>query len=113
MKSSIISILLIGGFFVVSGCRRSESAENGNSDLVILKATYGVGISNTVDVTTEIRNLASSGPIRLHPQWALAIDPAYGKTKRLTIAYRYKGKLDVASFDQFEEVEVPLPPNGG
>lgn len=80
------------------------------SDLVIVKAVYGVSPTDTVDVTEEVRSLAKSGSIHLHPQWALGVDPAYGKTKRVTIAYRYNGQIEVASFDQFQEFDIPLLP---
>ncbi|HEV2318733.1 MAG TPA: hypothetical protein VGV18_03220 [Verrucomicrobiae bacterium] len=80
------------------------------SDLVILKAVYGVSPTDTVDVTEEVRSLAKSGSIHLHPQWALGVDPAYGKTKRVTIAYRYNGQIEVASFDQFQGFDIPLLP---
>src|ERR1017187_7837397 len=103
MKSLIVASLFIGCLFVASCCRSTNTASEGSSELGILKAIYGVGMTNTVDVTDEIRTLAKSGSIHLHPQWALGIDPAYGKTKRLTVAYRYKGQIEVASFDQFEK----------
>lgn len=80
------------------------------SDFVILKAVYGVSPTDTVDVTEEVRSLAKNGSIDLHPQWALGIDPAYGKTKRVTVAYRYNGQIEVASFDQYQEFDIPLLP---
>ena len=111
MKTLVIA-LFIGGFFLVSGCRTANMAtDEGSSDLVILKAVYGVSPTYTVDVTDEIRMLAKSGSIHLHPQWGLGVDPSYGKTKRVTVAYRYKGKIEVASFDQFEEFSIPVLPN--
>jgi hypothetical protein len=60
-----------------------------------------------VDVTDQIQSLAKSGSIHLHPQWGLGVDPAYGATKRVTVAYRYKGRVEVATFDQFEEFVLP------
>ncbi|HEX3626264.1 MAG TPA: hypothetical protein VH280_12645 [Verrucomicrobiae bacterium] len=80
------------------------------SGLDILKAVYGIGPTDTVDVTEEVRSLAKGGSIHLHPQWALGVDPAYGKTKRVTVAYRYYGQIEVASFDQFQEFDIPLQP---
>lgn len=107
MKIPTIALIL-GAFFLVSGCRTAGTATNERpSDFVILKAVYGVNSTYTVDVTEEIRLLARAGSIHLHPQWALGIDPAYGKTKRVTVAYRYKGQIEVASFDQFEEFSIP------
>jgi hypothetical protein len=87
------------------------STESGRpSDFVVLKAVYGVSPTDTVDVTEEVRSLAKSGSIHLHPQWALGVDPAYGKTKRVTVAYRYDGQIEVASFDQFQNFDIPLLP---
>jgi len=106
MKTTI-STLLVGCLFFVAGCCTSSYRK---SDLVILKAIYGVGSTNTVDVTDEIRSLAKSGSIHLHPQWGLGVDPAYGATKRVTVAYKYKGQFEVATFDQFEEFALPVSP---
>ena len=106
----IVTTFFIGCLFLASGCRTYTTADQQSSDLVILKAVYGDRPTYTVDVTDEIRLLAKSGSIHLHPQWALGVDPAYGKTKRLTVAYRYKGQIEVASFDQFEELDIPLLP---
>ena len=103
MKTTICTFL-IGCLFLVAGCCTSSDRA---SDLVILKAIYGVGTTNTVDVTDEIRSLAKSGSIQLHPQWGLGVDPAYGATKRVTVAYRYKGQVEVATFDQFQEFVLP------
>ena len=108
----ILAITLFAGcLFVASGCRTTTTANERSSDLVILKAVYGVNPTDTIDVTEEVRLLAKSGSIHLHPQWALGVDPAYGKTKRVTVAYRYKGQIEVASFDQFQDFEIPLLPN--
>lgn len=106
MKIFVIA-LFIGGVFLASGCRTSSTFCCRASDLVILKAVYGVGASKSVDVTDEIRSLAKSGSIHLHPQWGLGVDPAYGATKRVTVAYRYKAHIEVATFDQFEEFVIP------
>jgi hypothetical protein len=106
MKTFAIA-LFIGGLFLVSGCRTSCTSCGRASDLVILKAVYGVGATRSVDVTDEIRSLAKSGSIHLHPQWGLGVDPAYGATKRVTVSYRYKGRFEVATFDQFEEFVIP------
>jgi hypothetical protein len=107
MKALVITSLFIGCLFITSGCRTTNTASDRPSDLVILKAVYGVSPTNTVDVTAEVQLLAKSGSIHLHPQWALGVDPAYGKTKRVTVAYRYKGQIEVASFDQFQEFDIP------
>lgn len=107
MKTTILTFL-IGGLFLVAGCCTSGPSSGRATDLVILKAIYGVGSTNTVDVTAEIGMLAKSGSIHLHPQWALGVDPAYGATKRITVAYRYKGRVEVATFDQFEELVLPV-----
>jgi len=40
----------------------------------------------------------------------LGVDPAFGATKRVTVAYRYKGQVEVAAFDQFEEFVLPASP---
>lgn len=104
---NLMLVILIGGCFLVSGCRTVCATQGQSSDLVILKAVYGAGTTRSVDVTDEIRSLAKSGSIRLHPQWGLGVDPAYGATKRVTIAYKYKGKIEVATFDQFEEFVLP------
>jgi hypothetical protein len=107
----ILGIAFLAGSLIwASGCCTCHSAKGRASDLVILKAVYGVEATNTLDVTEEVRLLAKSGPIHLHPQWALGIDPAYGKTKRITIAYRYKRRIEVASFDQFVEFSLPVNP---
>ena len=106
MKTTIHT-LLIGCLFLVAGCCTSSTSSDRASDLVILKAIYGIGTTNTVDVTAEVSLLAKSGSIHLHPQWALGVDPAYGATKRVTIAYRYKGQVEVATFDQFQEFVLP------
>lgn len=111
MKALVISSLLVGGLFMASGCRITNTPGEPSSDLVILKAVYGAGMTNVVDVTDLVRSLAVNGSINLHPQWALGVDPAWGKTKRLTVAYRYKEQIGVASFDQFEELNIPLPPD--
>ena len=106
MKTTTLA-LLIGCLFLASGCRTASTSNDRASDLVILKAVYGVGATKTVDVTAEVSLLAKSGSVHLHPQWALGVDPAYGATKRVTIAYRYKGHVEVATFDQFEEFVLP------
>ena len=106
MKTTTLA-LLIGCLILASGCRTACTSSDRSSDLVILKAIYGVGATNTVDVTAEVGLLAKSGSIHLRPQWALGVDPAYGATKRVTIAYRYKGQVEVATFDQFEEFVLP------
>lgn len=111
MKTLIIASLVSGCLLLASGCGTTRTASEHSSDLVILKAVYGDSPTYTLDVTDEVRLLAKSGSIHLHPQWALGVDPAYGKTKRLTVAYRYKGQIEVASFDQFEELDIPLLPH--
>ncbi|HTL73483.1 MAG TPA: DUF3395 domain-containing protein [bacterium] len=105
---TLILVILIGGLFLVLGCRTACPTKEPSSDLVILKAVYGVGTIRSVDVTDEIRSLAKNGSIRLHPQWGLGVDPAYGATKRVTIAYKYQGQIEVATFDQFEEFVLPV-----
>ena len=104
---AILALLLLGCLPFVSGCSTNCAASSRPSTLVILKAVYGVGTTKTVDVTAELSLLAKSGSIHLHPQWGLGIDPAYGATKRVTVAYRYKGHIEVATFDQFEEFVIP------
>jgi hypothetical protein len=102
-----LALLLLGCLTFVSGCSTNCAASSRSSKLVILKANYGVGTTKTVDVTAEVSLLAQSDSIHLHPQWALGVDPVYGATMRITIAYKYEGRIEVASFNQFEEFVLP------
>jgi hypothetical protein len=109
MKSTILA-LLIGCLFLASGCCTSHTSSNRASDLVILKAVYGVGTRRSVDVTPEVRLLAKDGAVHLYPRWGFSVDPAFGEIKRVTVAYRYKGQVGVATFDQTEECVLPVSP---
>jgi hypothetical protein len=108
MKTLAIAAI-IGCLFLACGCRTDGSAQSRSGRLVILIATYGAEPGNTIDVTEELRILARNGPIHLHPQWALGVDPAYGKTKRVAVAYRCNGKIDVVTADQYQEFQIPAP----
>jgi hypothetical protein len=109
MKSSILA-LFIGCLFLASGCCTSHTSGNRASDLVILKAVYGVGAKRSVDVTPEVGMLAKNGSVHLYPRWGFSVDPAVGKIKRVTVAYRYKGQVGAASFEQTEEFILPVNP---
>jgi Domain of unknown function (DUF3395) len=109
MKSTILA-LLIGCLFLASGCCTSHTSSNRASDLVILKAVYGVGTRRSVDVTPEVRLLAKDDAVHLYPRWGFSVDPAFGEIKRVTVAYRYKGQVGVATFDQTEEFVLPVSP---
>jgi hypothetical protein len=104
---AILALLLLGCLTFVSGCTTNCATSSRPSKLVILKATYGVKTATAVDITDEVQSLVKNGSLHLHPQWAFGVDPAYGVVKRVTIAYRYKGHVEVASFDQFEDLILP------
>ena len=108
--NTTIRTLLIGCLFLVGGCCTSSTSSDRASDLVILKAVYGVGTVRSVDMTSEVRSLVKDGAIHLHPRWGFSVDPAAGEIKRITVAYRYKGQVGVATFDQTEEFVLPVSP---
>ena len=109
MKTTIHT-LLIGCLFLVGGCCTSSTSSYRASDLVILKAIYGVGARRSVDMTSEVRSLVKDGAVHLYPRWGFSVDPAAGEIKRITIAYRYRGQVEIATFDQTEEFILPISP---
>jgi hypothetical protein len=104
---AILTACIVGLLFLMSGCGRTREAAAPAADLVVLRATYGVG-HNTVDVTAAIQSLVRNGAVHLRPKWDIGpVDPAYGVIKRVTIAYQYRGQIQVATFEQTEELDLP------
>ena len=98
---------VIGFLTMMSACSTTSESGARGADLIILRASYGIG-ANTVDVTAAIQSLVKNDMVHLLPKWDIGpIDPAYGLVKRVTIAYQYQGQLQVASFEQTEELILP------
>jgi hypothetical protein len=105
-----ISALLLASFIVLlAGCGTPSATDRKSPDLTVLRATYGLG-TNVVDVTQALQSAIENQALHLPPQWALGlVDPAFGLKKRVVIAYFYKGKIQVASYDQSEDLILPAP----
>lgn len=106
MKYLYLTFATIALLFASGCCTSRHSAANA-SKLVILKAVYGVD-DQKIEVTDDVAALVDGDTIHLGPIWSLGkVDPAFGKVKTVVIAYRFKGRLQLASFNQHQEIVLP------
>jgi hypothetical protein len=92
---------------------QSEPARNqggATAGLVILKATYGVP-GRTIDVTALVQSFVKNNAVKVAHDWELGrVDPAPGAPKKATILCRYRNQTQMASFDQNEDIVLPIVP---
>lgn len=105
---TLLLLLTLSTLLITSGCSTTAASSQSNTKLTIIKAVYGVK-NNTVDVTEAVASIVDGNQINLAPSWVLGtVDPANGVIKNVTIAYRYAGQVQIATFAQNETVRIPL-----
>ena len=90
---------------------KHESSVNG---LLILEAFYGKldDPSKTIDVTIPVQFLVSQSQLLLnpHPKYFLLgfYDPCFNEPKRLSVRYKFRGKIHKVEIDDTDSLVAPL-----